>query len=91
MKVANPNNDFLPSVGQWVKIVGACHPRLLGAVVYVDSVEWDEEEQTWFIGLRYYEEGGTWAGWMYTSGVYGGLEPYDGPIPNWPPYELSQK
>lgn len=54
MPIPNPQNGYIPYVGERVRIIGACHPRCLGKVVEVtaiyqhktmDSDEWFFEEK----------------------------------------------
>lgn len=62
--VPNPNNGYIPRVGEVVKVAGACHPRLLGQFVRVNRIydDWHEVEL---------ESGDL------TSGQTGGLEKAD--------------
>jgi hypothetical protein len=67
-KIPNPHNGYVPKVGEPVKVIGACHPALLGKVVEVTAVDphglWAETK---------YEH--PVHGEVYTSGELGGLEP----------------
>jgi hypothetical protein len=62
--IPNPENGYIPRVGEIVKIVGGCHPRILNQFAYVTEVndDWHEVEL---------EEG------SLTGGRSGGLEKAD--------------
>ena len=67
MIVPNPNNGFVPMIGDVVRFIGACRPKLLNKLglvvlplVHKNSCEtlfYDEELKEWF----------------YTSGEFGGF------------------
>jgi hypothetical protein len=61
------NNGFRPTVGQKVKVVGNCHPRMLGKIVEVTFVD-DESVESKFYDDLVGEE-------VFTSGKHGGFEP----------------
>lgn len=65
MAIANPKNGFVPVVGQKVKVIGNCHPRLFGKIAEVIDV--DEGSAC----IRYLDDDGEL---MTTSGELGGLE-----------------
>lgn len=70
MPVANPHNGFIPVIGQKVRVVGACHPGMVGKEAEVVAV-YDSEEGK-FAEIKYVDE---YLGELYTGGLLGGLEP----------------
>jgi hypothetical protein len=68
------DNGFRPIVGQKVRVVGRCHPRLYGKVVIV--TETDEESHTISYKSKCH-------GMLSTSGLHGGLEPVNDDSPIW--------
>ncbi|RJQ25046.1 hypothetical protein C4577_06585 [Candidatus Parcubacteria bacterium] len=68
MPIPNPRNNFVPKVGDKVRIIGGCHPRALGKVVLVYELV---VEDNWYGSLHidpFYGE-------VYSGGELGGLEP----------------
>lgn len=66
MNTTPMNNGYRPSVGEKVKVVGNCHPRLLGKVVEVTFVDDTSVESKYFDDLLGEE--------VFTSGMHGGFE-----------------
>ena len=64
--IPNPRNGYVPIPGELVRVVGACHPSMLGRIVQVTRV------YDGWADIKYeHPEHGT----LYTSGELGGLEP----------------
>lgn len=59
------NNGFRPSTGQKCKVVGNCHPNLLGKVVDITYVDNDGVECKYFDAKLRQE--------VFTSGKHGGF------------------
>lgn len=72
MPVPNPNNSYIPKVGERVRIIGACHPRSLGKVCEVTDVGFDEERKVWWYGSKHLSH---CHGELFSSGDLGGVEP----------------
>jgi hypothetical protein len=69
--IPNPDNGYVPKVGEKVKVVGGCHPRMLGRVVEVTAVN----RAIWWAEIKYTDDQGEE---FYTGGLLGGLEPIVG-------------
>jgi hypothetical protein len=70
MPIPNPRNNYVPGKEEMVRVIGACHPRMLGKIARVLDVHdnWAEIE---------YEDDRH--GRVITGGELGGLQPA-----NWP-------
>jgi hypothetical protein len=68
--IPNPNNDFVPTVGQTVRVVGGCHPRLLGKVGRVTLVDLKAR----WVEFCYTNDKGEE---LFTGGLLGGVEPFE--------------
>lgn len=66
MPIPNPHNGYVPRAGEKVRVVGACHPRLLNQVVEVMEVGED------YCTTRHFGEDGEF---RYSMGELGGLAP----------------
>lgn len=74
----NPNNGFIPKVGDKVRLVGACHPHALNKVVEVTAV-FEDEGKWWFESKHYSKD---FKGeFVYSSGILGGVEKVSDEIP----------
>jgi len=67
----NPQNDYIPREGEYVRLVGACHPRGYKKVVRVTKV-FEDSDDWWFESCH--EERGEV---LYSGGLLGGVEPVD--------------
>jgi hypothetical protein len=67
----NPQNGYIPRPREYVRLVGACHPRSLGQIVLVTKVY--EDEDGWWFESSHQERGEV----LYSSGILGGVEPVD--------------
>ena len=67
----NQGNGFVPAPGEYVRVVGACHPRSYGRIVLVTSVG-EDADGPWYASC--YEERGEV---LYSGGVLGAVEPVD--------------
>jgi len=67
----NPENGYIPKENEYVRLVGACHPRSLGRIVRVTRVF--EDFDGWWFESCHQERGEV----LYSSGVLGGVEPLD--------------
>ncbi len=67
MRVPNPRNGYVPTVGERVRVVGNCHPQLVGReveVVQVYGTDWAD--------IKYALEDDLV---LISGGELGGLEP----------------
>ncbi len=67
--IPNPLNDYVPRVGDKVRIIGNCHERLLNKIVTITQVYGVFYECTYFDD-RIKEV-------VFTGGELGGLEPIE--------------
>lgn len=86
--IPNPNNGYIPTKGEKVRIIGACHPMCLNYIVEVVNVHKMDGE--WFFENKYVKQpdyieaiqradlGGDI---MYSGGLLGGVEPVGEPKP----------
>jgi hypothetical protein len=74
MPIPNPYNNYIPKVGERVRLIGACHPRGLGKVVEVTDV--GEDEDGWWFASKHKDarDGQD----RFSSGELGGVEPAPG-------------
>lgn len=68
--IPNPNNGYTPKTGEMVRVIGNCHPRLLGKVGRVIRVL-DNYADIEYEDPRF--------GTVITCGALGGLEPVQHP------------
>lgn len=83
MIVTNPRNGFVPQLNDLVRVVGACHPRMVGKIVRVISIEPPDPnyKDKYGVGMDYhalteFSEGPSYTSGelLYTSGEVGGFE-----------------
>lgn len=71
MPIANPHNGYVPALNEVVRIIGACHPYVLGMLAQVVRVGNDYYESCM---LDYIDNPNEV---IYSGGELGGLEPVD--------------
>ena len=68
MPVPNPNNGYIPKIGEKVRIIGACHSNFLGKIVEVTKVY--KVDGVWFFEEKHNDGEEL----FYSGGVLGGVE-----------------
>lgn len=81
--IANPRNGFVPQINDLVRVVGACHPSMVGKIARVTSIHPPEPDyvdkygtgRDHVVGTEFSEGPSFTSGeLLYTSGEVGGLE-----------------